>query len=160
MEPANTAVIRTLYAAFARRDGAAMAACYAPDARFSDPVFTDLRGTEIGAMWTMLCERAKDLQVRLVDASSEGDIGHAHWEADYPFSATGRIVHNEISAHFTFRDGAIVQHVDVFPLWKWTRMALGAKGTLLGWLPPVRAKIRAQADKGLRAFMAKADAAP
>jgi ketosteroid isomerase-like protein len=155
MEPANTALIRTLYAAFARRDGAAMAACYASDAHFSDPVFTDLNGAEIGAMWTMLCERAKDLEIRLVDASSEGDIGHAHWEADYPFSQTGRIVHNRIFAHFTFRDGKIIQHVDTFPLWKWASMALGAKGTLLGWLPAVQAKIRAQADKGLRAYMAK-----
>jgi hypothetical protein len=36
-------------------------------------------------------------------------------------------------------------------------MALGAKGALLGWLPPVRAKIRAQADKGLRVFLARND---
>jgi len=155
MEPANTAVIRALYAAFAHRDGAAMAACYAADARFSDPVFTDLRGAEIGAMWTMLCERAKDLQVRLVEASSDGEAGSARWEADYPFSATGRIVHNRIDARFRFRDGLIVEHIDTFPLWKWASMALGAKGTLLGWLPPVQAKIRAQADKGLRAFMAQ-----
>jgi ketosteroid isomerase-like protein len=150
----NLERIRTLYAAFARRDGAAMAACYTPDARFSDPVFTDLRGAEVGAMWTMLCERAKDLQIRLVDAASTGDEGSARWEADYPFSQTGRIVHNKIAARFGFRDGKIVEHVDTFPLWKWAGMALGTKGTLLGWLPPVQAKIRAQADKGLRAFMA------
>jgi ketosteroid isomerase-like protein len=155
MEPANTALIRALYAAFARRDGAAMAACYAPDARFSDPVFTDLRGAEIGAMWTMLCGRAKDLEIRLVDASSEGDGGRARWEADYSFAATGRTVHNLIDARFVFRDGRIVEHVDAFPLWKWTRMALGMKGWLLGWLPPVQAKIRAQADRGLREFLAK-----
>src|SRR5436190_14976662 len=123
MEPANTALIRALYAAFARREGAAMAACYAPDARFSDPVFTDLRGAEIGAMWTMLCGRAKSLEIRLVDASSEGDGGRARWEADYPFAATGRTVHNVIDARFVFRDGRIVEHVDAFPLWKWTRMA-------------------------------------
>ena len=153
MEPANIALIRALYAAFARRDGAAMAACYAPDARFSDPVFTDLRGAEIGAMWTMLCERAKDLEIRLVEASSEGDTGTARWEADYPFSQTGRIVHNRIDARFRFRDGKIIEHIDTFPLWKWASMALGAKGALLGWLPAVQAKIRAQADKGLRAFM-------
>ena len=155
MEPANTALIRTLYAAFAKRDGAAMAACYAPDARFSDPVFTDLRGAEIGAMWTMLCERAKDLEIRLVDASSDGDTGTARWEADYPFSQTGRIVHNTIAARFRFRDGKIVEHIDTFDLWKWASMALGAKGALLGWLPAVQGKIRAQADRGLRDFIAK-----
>jgi hypothetical protein len=62
-------------------------------------------------------------------------------------------VHNRIDARFRFRDGKIVEHVDTFPLWKWASMALGAKGTLLGWLPAVQAKIRAQADKGLRAYL-------
>jgi ketosteroid isomerase-like protein len=154
----NLERIRTLYAAFARRDGAAMAACYAPGARFSDPVFTDLRGDEIGAMWSMLCERARSLEIRLVDAAASGDTGTARWDADYPFSKTGRIVHNRIAARFVFRDGLIVEHVDTFPLWKWTRMALGAKGVLLGWLPPVQAAIRREADKGLRAFLASRSA--
>jgi ketosteroid isomerase-like protein len=155
MEPANTAVIRALYAAFAKRDGAAMAACYAPDARFSDPVFTDLRGAEIGAMWTMLCERAKDLEIRLVSATAGDDTGHARWEADYPFSKTGRVVHNRIRATFRFHKGRIVDHLDEFSLWRWAGMALGPKGTLLGWAPPVRAAIRREADKGLRAFIAQ-----
>ena len=151
----NLERIRTLYAAFAHRDGPAMAACYAPDARFSDPVFTDLRGADIGAMWTMLCERARELSIRLVDAAAEGDRGLAHWEADYLFARTGRVVHNRISARFVFRDGLVVEHVDAFPLWKWMRMALGAKGALLGWLPPVQAAVRREADKGLRAWLAK-----
>jgi ketosteroid isomerase-like protein len=151
----NLERIRTLYAAFARRDGAAMAACYTADARFSDPVFTDLRGHEVGAMWTMLCERAQGLQIRLADAQASGDTGTARWEADYPFSKTGRIVRNRIAARFVFRDGLIAEHHDTFPLWKWTRMALGAKGVLLGWLPPVQAAVRREADKGLRAWLAK-----
>ena len=33
----NADLIERFYAAFAARDGGAMAACYAPDARFSDP---------------------------------------------------------------------------------------------------------------------------
>src|SRR5262249_41117213 len=39
----NDELIRRLYTAFASHDGPAMAACYAPDAHFSDPVFVDLR---------------------------------------------------------------------------------------------------------------------
>jgi ketosteroid isomerase-like protein len=159
MQSANVALIKSMYAAFARRDGAAMAACYAPDAHFSDPVFTDLNGPEIGAMWTMLCARAKDLEIRLVSATAGDDTGHARWEADYPFSKTGRIVHNRIAATFRFRKGRIVDHLDEFSLWRWAGMALGAKGVALGWLPPVRAAIRREADKGLRAFMAQGQAA-
>ncbi len=47
---ANQALIERFYDAFNRRDGDAMAGCYAPDARFHDPVFQELRGTEPGAM--------------------------------------------------------------------------------------------------------------
>ena len=114
-----------------------MAACYAPDARFSDPVF-DLAGDEVGAMWSMLCERGRDLRVEWRDVRADDATGAAHWEARYTFSATGRPVHNVIDAAFTFSAGRIARHVDTFDLWRWSRMALGAKGALLGWTPFVR----------------------
>jgi hypothetical protein len=59
---------------------------------------------------------------------------------------------NRIDATFEFRDGLILRHVDRFGLWRWAAMALGAKGALLGWCPPVRAAIRAQAAKALAAY--------
>ena len=52
-------LIERFYAAFDRKDGDAMAACYAPDARFSDPAFGELRGAEPGAMWRMLTSQAR-----------------------------------------------------------------------------------------------------
>ena len=55
----NEELIARFYAAFADRQGDVMAACYAPDARFSDPVFTDLIGREPGDMWRMLTGRGK-----------------------------------------------------------------------------------------------------
>ena len=85
----NDELIVRFYDAFARGDGDAMAACYAPGARFSDPVFTDLRGEEPGAMWRMLTGRAKDLEVRLAEHEADAERGSAHWLADYTFS-TGR----------------------------------------------------------------------
>lgn len=152
---ANARLIAAFYAAFARRDGAAMAACYAPDAHFVDPVF-DLRGAEVGAMWQMLCERGTDLRVEARDIAADKDAGQAHWEAWYTFSGTGRTVHNVIDATFAFEDGRIVAHQDSFDLWRWSRMALGAKGTALGWTRAVKKAIRAQARKGLAAWMARA----
>ncbi len=56
-------LIERFYAAFDRKDGDAMAACYHPDARFSDPAFGELRGAEIGRMWRMLTERGEELEV-------------------------------------------------------------------------------------------------
>lgn len=155
MNVANEALIRDLYTAMASRDAVAMATCYSADAHFSDPVFPDLSGAQIGAMWAMLCTRAKSLKVSLVEVDAGDSDGHARWEAIYPFSKTGRMVHNRIAARFVFRDGKIVEHRDDFPLWRWTRMALGMKGTLLGWLPPVQNAIRREAAKSLAEFMAK-----
>jgi ketosteroid isomerase-like protein len=149
----NARLIESFYNAFARRDGRAMAACYAVNATFVDPVF-DLRGAEIGAMWTMLCERGADLRIDARDIAADDHAGCAHWEAWYTFSASGRPVHNEIDAAFTFSDGMIASHRDVFDLWRWSRMALGKKGVLLGWTPLVRKAIRKQARKSLDRWIA------
>jgi ketosteroid isomerase-like protein len=151
----NAQRIADFYAAFARRDAASMAACYALGAHFVDPVF-DLHGAEIGAMWTMLCARGQDLRIEARDIAADKERGQAHWEAWYTFSTTGRPVHNVIDAAFAFDDdGRIVRHQDTFDLWRWSRMALGAKGAALGWTRTVKKAIRAQARKGLDAWIAR-----
>lgn len=151
----NRALINRFYEAFARRDGAAMAACYHPEARFSDPAFPDLRGAQIGAMWTMLCERAQDFSLTFRDVQADAERGSAHWEAKYLFSKTGRHVHNIIEAEFSFKDGLIVAHDDRFDFWRWSRQALGPAGLLLGWSGFLRAKVQAEAAKGLAIFQKK-----
>ena len=151
---ANAGLIERFYSAFARRDGDAMAACYSPDARFSDPAFGELRGEEVTSMWRMLCGRAEDLKVGFGDVEASGDRGSANWWAEYTFS-TGRPVHNEISASFRFKDGLIAEHDDEFSFWRWSRQALGPLGLALGWSPLLRAVVRRQALGGLRKFMAK-----
>lgn len=148
-------VVRGFYDAFTRRDGDAMAAVYADEATFSDPVFPGLRGREIGAMWRMLCGRAHDLVVTASGIEGDDTRVRAHWEATYTFSATGRKVHNVVDATFELANGRVVRHVDDFDFWRWSRMALGTPGLLLGWSPIVRNKVRAQARAGLDAFLAK-----
>jgi ketosteroid isomerase-like protein len=150
---ANQELIERFYAAFARLDGAAMAACYAPDARFSDPVFVGLQGTQPGAMWKLLTGRARDLEVRLAECRAGAQDGSAHWLADYTFS-TGRRVHNDVHAEFRFRDGLIADHRDSFSFYAWTRQALGPAGLLLGWTPFLQAKVRREARAGLDEFLA------
>lgn len=146
--------IETFYRAFQRRDGAAMAACYSADAHFSDPAF-ELRGSDIGAMWQMLCERGKDLRLEFANVQADGDRGRADWQAWYSFSKTGRAVHNIIHAEFEFRDGLICRHIDHFDFWRWSRQALGPAGLLLGWSPLLRNKVRAEAARGLSLWQQK-----
>lgn len=152
---ANAETIRKFYEHFGNKDAEGMVALYADDVEFSDPVFPALKGDEAKAMWRMLCARAADLRVDASGIEADESSGKAHWDAHYTFSATGRKVLNRIDATFTFREGKIVKHQDRFDLWAWTRMALGLKGTLLGWSPIVQGAVRKQADKGLRSFMKK-----
>jgi ketosteroid isomerase-like protein len=149
----NDELIQRFYAAFKLLDGDAMAACYVPDARFTDPVFTDLRGEEPGAMWRMLTGRAKDLEIELAEHDASDDRGTAHWLADYTFS-TGRKVHNDVRAQFRFEGGLIAAHRDSFSFYAWSRQALGPAGLALGWTPIVRGKVQREARAGLDEFLA------
>jgi len=150
----NEGLVRSLYAALGRRDGEAMAACYASGASFSDPVFPALAGPEVGDMWRMLCARATGIRVEVVNIVADEASGRADWQAWYPFSGTGRAVHNVIHAEYRFRDGRILTHVDDFDLWRWSRQALGLPGVLLGWSTLLRRKVRAQAAGSLERFRA------
>ena len=150
----NAELIRRFYAALDARDGETMAACYAPDARFTDPVFLDLEGREVGAMWRMLCERSDDLSVDLVEHGANGENGWARWIAKYTFTQTGRPVTNDVRAAMRFRDGLIAEHRDSFNLHSWTRQALGTPGLLLGWSPLVRRPVRRRARESLDEFLA------
>jgi ketosteroid isomerase-like protein len=151
----NAALIDRFYAAFARKDGEAMAACYHPEIRFSDPVFPNLAGPEAGGMWRMLTSRATDLRVEHSAVQADDQTGSAHWEAWYTFATTGRPVHNIIDARFRFRDGLIVEHTDTFDFWRWSRQALGLPGVLLGWTPIIRGKVQGTAGGQLKKFVAK-----
>ena len=157
----TTETIDTFYSAFSRLDTEAMAGCYTEDAQFDDEVFS-LRGREeVMGMWRMLCQ-AVDAKGRddwkLVHSAVQADAtqGSAHWDADYRFSATGRLVHNSIDAQFAFApDGRIRQHHDRFDFWRWSRQALGPSGALLGWTPMMHNAVRRKANANLQRFLAR-----
>ena len=149
---ANQATIERLYEAFGQCNGAAMTACYAPNAHFRDPAFGDLHGEDVGAMWRMLTGRASDLKIELHEHEAGEETGNAHWIARYTFS-TGRPVVNDIQATFRFApDGRIADHVDEFDFRNWAKQALGPSGHLVALLPPLRSKARAKALEQLAAY--------
>ena len=155
----NISLIKRLYDAFDRCDGDTMAACYAPDARFSDPAFGELRGEEVGGMWRMLTSRASDLDVELAESDAGDDSGTARWIAHYTFARTGRPVVNDIRARFRFENGLIAEHDDEFDFHRWSRQALGTPGLLLGWTPLLRNKVRTTARGDLEKYLAGDDPA-
>ena len=60
---------------------------------------------------------------------------------------------NDVHADIRVENGLIVDHVDRFSFWAWSRQALGAPGVLLGWTPMLRNKVGGTARKGLDEFM-------
>jgi limonene-1,2-epoxide hydrolase len=156
----NQTTLENFYTAFARLDADTMAACYALDAVFDDEVFS-LRGHEqVTGMWRMLCgaTRAKGADVwklKFSGVQADASGGKAHWEADYRFSATGRMVHNVIDGVFEFNDQRrITRHRDSFDFYSWSRQALGTRGLLLSWTPLLRNKVKATAAANLQKFLA------
>ena len=152
----NLRTIEALYAALDRGDGEAMAALYAPQATFSDPVFGGLSDGEPGDMWRMLTARAQDMSVELVGRDAEADRGTAHWVARYTFGQTGRPVVNDVRSVFRFDgSGRIVDQQDDFDFWRWARQALGRRGLVLGWTPVLQHQVRDRARAGLEAFRSR-----
>mgnify|MGYP002641097371 CR=1 FL=1 len=154
MHPNQATLIR-FYSAFNVKDAQTMAACYHAEASFGDPVFTNLQGEQIGMMWKMLCLQAKTLTIEAKNIQANDKTGSADWTAIYAFGKTKRRVHNKIQARFVFKEGKIIEHTDVFDFWKWSRMALGPMGLLLGWNPVVRVNVQRQAMANLTNFTLK-----
>jgi ketosteroid isomerase-like protein len=142
-------LLERFYQAFAARDAVSMNALYHPEARFHDPVFRSLDAREVRAMWTMLLAQGRDLRVTHRILHEDDGSGRVQWEARYTFSATGRPVHNRVTAEFTFRDGLILTHTDTFSLWHWSRQALGTPGLVLGWSPLIANAVHRKARKAL-----------
>jgi len=149
----HTTLVESFYSAFQKKDYKKMSECYHPDAYFRDEAF-ELTGSDIGAMWHMLCERGKDLEMTFSVKEDQGRVT-AHWEPTYTFSQSGRFVHNIIDAQFEFKDDKIIKHVDKFNFWRWSRQSLGPVGLVLGWTPMLRKKVGAMANENLTKFIKK-----
>ena len=135
----NRQLIERFYQAFQKGDAKGMAACYHEEITFEDPAFGQLQGPAVAGMWQMLIERSKgDLTITFGDVEASENRGSARWEAHYHFSKAKRPVHNKIFAQFEFQDGKIIRHRDRFNFWKWSSMALGWPGRLLGFTPYLR----------------------
>ena len=151
----NEEMIKIFYTSFQQRDPAGMTACYHPEIVFSDPIFQTLKGERASAMWHMLIGGSKDLALSFGEIQADDQQGSAHWEAHYTYGATGRKVHNVVSARFRFQEGRMLVHQDTFDLWKWASQALGTGGRLFGWTPFLQQTIRQKAAQTLDAYIAR-----
>ncbi|MEO9871050.1 nuclear transport factor 2 family protein [Ekhidna sp.] len=146
--------LETFYTAFQNHDASKMAECYHEDATFSDPAFQNLNHSEVTSMWEMLIKRSKGkLTIDYHSVIGDSEVAQCTWEATYEFSKTGKSVHNIIHSTMKFKDGLIINHEDQFDFWRWSRMALGLPGILLGWSPIIKSKVRKTARMSLDKYM-------
>ena len=148
-------LIKTFYTKFGQGDWEGMAACYHPDIFFYDPVFGNLEGPQVAAMWKMLLSNATELDMQFDEVTIDEGYGSCRWTARYVFPATGRTVVNRGKGRFKFEQGKIIEHQDEFSFWKWSAQALGWPGLLFGWTPVLQKKVRGKALRRLGKFMKK-----
>ncbi len=147
-------VIEKFYQAFEELDAESMIECYHNEIIFEDPAFGVLKGEKAKNMWRMLCDsqKGKEFKVKASKIEYNNLKGTAHWEAYYIFSKTGRKIHNIVNAEFEFKDGKIINHIDLFDLHKWSIQAFGFKGLMLGWTGFFKKKLNSQTNKLLSEF--------
>lgn len=150
----NKQTIERFYTAFQTKDYITMQNCYHTEAVFNDPIFGLIDAESTKAMWQMLCTRANNLEITFNNIEIlDDEYTTCNWEAVYLFSATKRKVKNKIIAYMRFKDGLIIEHTDGFDFYKWTRMALGLPGFLLGWSNFLQRRIQKKARTGLLKYM-------
>lgn len=152
----NQQLIEEFFAAFASGEPETMASCYHPEARFIDPIFGKLEGSDIADMWRMLIQRSNGkLEITFSDITADLVDGSARWTATYELSSTGRKITNNVRSHFIFRDGLIGQQRDDFDFYRWNKQAFGFKGWLLGKSTFMQDAVKKQAIASLRKWQSK-----
>ena len=138
----NQQLIEKFYTAFSEGDYQAMVECYHENIVFEDPAFGQLKGSRAKSMWEMLLSQKKaQTTISFTKPEVSAGNGRTKWTAQYYYGK--RPVTNKVSAQFKFQDGKIIEHIDTFDFWKWTRQALGFSGYLLGWTTFMQKKVQA-----------------
>ena len=73
-------------------------------------------------MWEMLLSNKKtDTKISFDIRRVSDERGKVNWVAEYVYGEKKREVTNKVSGEFKFKDDKIIEHIDSFNLWKWTR---------------------------------------
>jgi hypothetical protein len=151
-------LIQDFFHCFAGGDYRGMQKCLHPEVEFSDIGF-NLRGTQVGAMWHMICDKGTQIMFR--DVEADDSQGTARWQCHYDFQkdkhSKPHSVHNIIAARFRFEGGLIREHHDTCDFERWARQALGLVGAVLGEFEFLHKKVRESAQEKIDAFIAEHD---
>ncbi|WP_339923671.1 nuclear transport factor 2 family protein [uncultured Cyclobacterium sp.] len=151
----NNDLLKKFYTSFSKGDSKGMVECYHKDIVFKDPVFGKLKGDRAFKMWEMLLSNKKaDTKISFDIRRVSDERGKVNWVAEYAYGVKKRKVINKVSGEFKFKDDKIIEHIDSFNLWKWTKQAMGIVGYLIGWTPFMKSKIQNTTNKKLNKYIA------
>ncbi len=127
---AATQVATRFYTAFAARDSATMAQLYAPNVKFRDPLFGNLKGPQVMEMWNTITPAANSktfkIEPKVQPNPTQRPDGswdvQVHWDAHYDLGS--RHIDNHADTTMTIKDGKIVKQNDAWDLDAWTKQAL------------------------------------
>lgn len=152
----NTELIEKFYTSFSNGNAEGMVSCYHADVVFQDPAFGTLKGQKANKMWEMLLSRRTDsTKITFENIQATSDHATAQWTAKYVYGDAKRKVINNVTANFKFKDGKIIEHIDTFNVWNWSKQALGFTGLLLGWTSFMKNKIQKTTNTQLTSYMSK-----
>ena len=156
MSQQNIALVKSFYKAFSEKNPKEMITYYHENMVYENPIITRLEGRMAGNYWGMLIEReGEHLKVSASNIRADGDKVIADSKASYLWGDARRQVNNVGYAVFQFKDGKIIHQKDHYDFWKWSRMALGFPGYILGWSSFLNGKVRDTAFKMLKEYDAK-----
>lgn len=147
-------LINKFYTSFAEGNWNGMTSCYHDDIMFQDPAFGQLTGERAKKMWEMLLSQKNETtKITFANVQTTADIASAKWTAEYIFGEKKRKVINNVTAKFKFKDGKIIEHIDSFNMWKWSKQALGMPGYLLGWTSFMKNKVQKSTNQKLDTYI-------
>ena len=151
----NKDLVVKFYTAFSEGNAKSMTECYHHDVVFQDPAFGKLTGDRAKNMWHMLLSNKTNDSggVTFKNIIVNDSKVSAEWRAEYLFGEKKRPVVNNVTANFKFRDGKIIEHIDDFDVWTWSKQALGLSGLLLGWTSFLKNKIQQNANAKLDEYI-------
>ena len=111
---------------------------------FNDNIFVNLDYNETISMWSSLLVGNKNMSIKYEIKKYSEKYVEVEWIADYLFTSTNRNVKNIILAKMEIDQGKIINHTDNFDFYKWSQMAFGITGVLIGWTSFFKNKVRTE----------------
>ena len=148
----NEATIHRFFTAYQNKEYTTMQNCYSEDAVYNNPIY-GLNDTEhVKAMWEMICKTNKEESLHFENIELlDHEYATCDWSLVYYY--TNRRINNKIKSYLRLENGLIIEHTDAFDLYKWTRMAFGLTGSLIGWSNFFQKRIQKSTRKKLSEFI-------